>query len=62
MGNWGKVIVMYMWLLCRIFLERISCRVLENVFLIENGLNIGVEKVSEPMCSYGSFEGDIYDN
>ena len=49
-------------LLCRILIEIISCRVLENVIVIENGLNIGVEKVSEPMCSYGSFEGDIYDN
>ena len=34
----------------------------KNAVVVENGLNIGCEKVSELVCLYSSFVGDIDDN
>ena len=46
-------------MLCVIFLGIICCRVLKNVVVVEDVLNIGGEKVSELMCSDSYFEVDI---
>ena len=49
------------WLLCIIFLGRIYSRVLKNVVVVEYGLNIGVEKISEIVSSNSFFEYTIDD-
>ena len=35
---------------------------MKNVVVVEDGLNLVVEKVSELVFSYSCFEGDIDDN
>ena len=37
------------------------CRVIENVVVVEDGINIGGDKVSELVCSYSYFEVNIND-
>ena len=61
MGKWGKVTVMQTWMLCRIFIWWIFCRVVKNVVVVEDELNLGDEKVSELVSSDTSFEGEISD-
>ena len=47
--------------MCRILLGRISCRVTKKTFVVEYGLYLGFEKGEELVCSYRSFESNIYD-
>ena len=48
-------------MLCRILLGRISCMVMDNVVVFEDGPTIRGYKVSELVCSYSYFGGDIVD-
>ena len=41
MDKWGKITVMLIWLFCRMFLGRIYCRVLKDIVVVEDGINIG---------------------
>ena len=42
-------------------LGRISCRGPKKIFVVEDGLYLGFEKGEELVCSYRSFESNIYD-
>ena len=47
---------------CKMLFERICCRDLKNVVLVEYGIKLGSDKVAHLVSSYSSFEVDIDDN